>query len=784
MQESPASLMRANRLRPAAFVLCLLASGLLAGAALGHTPSRWIAPRDTILLLSLLAALPSLGLLYTALRPGWAPPLPAERSLVVAASARAEAEYRLLFDANPMPMWVFDRVTLRFLAVNEAAVRQYGFSREEFLSMTILDIRPPECAPLVVADVAIRRGGLQAPGQWTHRRKDGSLVEVQVVCHDLVFAGVDAMLVAAHDVTECYRAHQAVVEAEERYRAIFNNAVIGIFQHTIDGSPVRVNPALARMHGYDSPEQYLAEVHDIPGHLFVHPERLAELARQADEHGTVRNAEVELYTRDRRRIWARVNMLSTHDSDGHRFYEGTAEDITDRKTAEAQVHFLAWHDRLTGLPNRALFQDRLQTALEEAEAARSGENLAVLFLDFDRFKNINDTLGHSVGDRVIQAAAQRLAECLDKGDITARLGADEFLFLLRRIETPEDAEFAARRLMDALREPIIVDGHALHCSCSIGISLFPEHAATPEALISNADAAMYAVREAGGNNFRFFSPEMNSHAAAQLTLENHLRSALEEGQFSLAWQPQVDLVSGRLTGIEALLRWKHPTLGQIVPSDFIPVAESSGLILSIGEWVLRTACQKLQVWRLRGLPVAPVAVNVSALQFLDDRFVSLVREVLAETGLPPEFLELELTESVLLSTADVMASTLDDLRAIGVSIAIDDFGTGYSSLSYLRRLRAHKIKIDRSFISDFASGNGDAAIAIAIIRMAKTLNLQVLAEGVETEAQAHFLREHGCDQIQGYFISRPLPPDAMSDYLRTSAAPQKQPAAKQLATDR
>jgi diguanylate cyclase (GGDEF)-like protein/PAS domain S-box-containing protein len=781
MQESPASLVRANRLRPVAFVLCLLASGLLAGAALGHTPSRWIAPRDTILLLALLAALPSLGLLYTALRPGWAPPLPAERSLAVAASARAEDEYRLLFDRNPMPMWVFDRASLRFLAVNEAAVRQYGFRREEFLRMTILDIRPPELIPLILADIAERRGGLQAPGQWTHRRRNGSLVDVQVVCHDLVFSGMDAMLVAAHDVTECNRAHRAAVEAEERYRGIFNNAAIGIFQHTADGRPVSINPALAHVLGYDSPEELLADVPNIAERLFVHPDRLAELCRAA-ERDTVRNAEVELYTRDRRRIWVLVNLRSTQDSSGQRYFEGTAEDITDRKIAEAQVHFLAWHDPLTGLPNRPLFQERLQTAVREA--ARSGENLAVLFLDFDRFKNINDTLGHSVGDRVLQAAAQRFGACIDREDTLARVAGDEFLLLLRRIAEPDDAESAARRLMDALREPIAVDGHALHCSCSIGISLFPGHAATPEALISNADAAMYAVREAGGNNLRFFSPEMNSHAAAQLTLENHLRSALEAGQFSLVWQPQVDLVSGRLTGIEALLRWKHPTLGQIVPSDFIPVAESSGLILSIGEWVLRTACQKLQVWRLRGLPVAPVAVNVSALQFLDDRFVSLVREVLAETGLPPEFLELELTESVLLSNADVMASTLDELRAIGVSIAIDDFGTGYSSLSYLRRLRAHKIKIDRSFISDLASGNGDAAIAIAIIRMAKTLNLQVLAEGVETEAQAHFLREHGCDQVQGYYISRPLAPDAMSDYLRTSAAPQEQQATKQLATDR
>jgi diguanylate cyclase (GGDEF)-like protein/PAS domain S-box-containing protein len=765
--------LRASRLRPAAVASCLLAAGVFAGAALARTASPmrsaspWATPAPTLLVLALVLCLPALLSFSGSRRFGLSLAPPAVPALPTSDPGSGEDEYRALFDRNPMPMWVFDRNSLRFLAVNEAAVRQYGFTRDEFLRMTILDIRPPEFVPLILADVAERRKGLQLPGNWTHRRRDGSLLEVEVVCHDLAFGGADAMLVAAYDVTASHRAHAAAVEAEERYRAIFNNAVLGIFQHAADGSIIRINPALARMHGYDSPEQLVAEVPNIVERLFVHPERFAEVVRQAG-HGAVRNAEIELYTRDRRRFWALVNVRATQDRAGRHYFEGTVEDITDRKVAEAQVHFLAWHDPLTGLPNRSSFQESVHLAVQEAAA--QGEQLAVLCFGFDRFGNINDTLGHSVGDRVLQAAAQRFTECVDRGDVLARGGGGKFFLLLRRTGAFADAEFAARRLIEALREPFLVEGHALRCSSSIGISVFPDHAPNSEALISSAHAAMHAAREAGGNHLRFFSPEMNSRAVAHLTLENHLRAALDAGQFSLAWQPEINLATGTLTGMEALLRWRHPILGQIVPADFIPVAESSGLILSIGEWVLRTACATLQTWRLRGLPVVPVAVNVSALQFLDGRFCSLVRDVLAESGLPPEFLEIELTESVLLSTADVMAAALEDLRSIGVALAIDDFGTGYSSLSYLRQLRAHKIKIDRSFIKDLAPGSDDAAIAVAIIRMAKSLNLQVLAEGVETEAQMNFLRNHGCDQIQGYYISRPLAPDAMSVFLGSFTA--------------
>lgn len=679
----------------------------------------------------------------------------------------SEVQYRLIFESNPIPMWVFDRLTLRFLAVNRAAVRQYGYSEKEFLQMTILEIRPPQTIPAVLEDLAQVHRGLQQRAGWVHRRKDGTGIDVEIVCHDLEFEGADAVLVAANDVTEQKRAQQAAREAEEKYRAIFDEAVIGIFQHTVDGRPVEVNRAFARMHGYDSPEELLAEVKNAPRQVFVNPERMAELCREA-EHSVVRNAEIELYRRDQTRMWVLVNLRAVRDAAGAVVrFEGTAEDITDRKAAEAQVKFLAYHDALTGLPNRTLFMDRLETAV--AARRRAGENLAVLFLDLDRFKYVNDSLGHSVGDRMLQDVSARLKGSVRAQDTVARVGGDEFLIMLDRVAGADDAQAGAQRVLRAVLQPFAVQDHTLNTSCSIGISLFPQHGVDAETLIRNADAAMYSAKENGSNRVRFFSDEMNHRAVERLTLENDLRGALDRGEFSLVYQPQTDIASGRISGLEALLRWHHPTRGAVPPDEFIPVAENSGLILPIGEWVLRTACAQVRAWQRGGLPVVPVAVNVSAVQFRHQDFCSLVRHILAEAGLLPGFLELELTESLLLSSADVTPAVMQELREMGVSLAIDDFGSGYSSLSYLKRFRVKKLKIDRSFVRDIATDADDAAIATAIIRMAKSLNLCVVAEGVETASQVAFLRRHQCESMQGYYCGRPVSPDRIPDLLQAGA---------------
>jgi diguanylate cyclase (GGDEF)-like protein len=443
---------------------------------------------------------------------------------------------------------------------------------------------------------------------------------------------------------------------------------------------------------------------------------------------------------------------------------GTYEDITDRKVAQERVQYLAYYDALTGLPNRALLQDRLSNAL--ASARRRKDKVALLFLDLDRFKDINDSLGHSVGDLLLQEVAERLKKWSREQDTVARVGGDEFVIVLTAAKDGADAAVAAERLMHAMSAGVVVQGRSLSISCSVGISVFPEHGADSETLIKNADAAMYCAKEDGGHNFRFFTDDMNAQAVERLTLESSLRLALEKKELFLVYQPQINIATGKIIGLEALLRWQHPELGLVQPDKFIRIAENSGLILPIGEWVLRTACSQVRKWQDEGLPALTIAVNVSAVQFRQDGFCGLIRKVLDETGLAPQYLELELTESLLLANADVMLSVVEELKAMGLTLAIDDFGTGYSSFSYLKRYRVSKLKIDRVFIRDVAVNPDDAAITTAIISMAKSLRLKVIAEGVENEAQMSFLRTHQCDEIQGYYFSKPLAVDKVADKLR------------------
>lgn len=427
-------------------------------------------------------------------------------------SSKADSGYRWLFERNPIPMWVFDRETLLFLAVNQAALRQYGYSETEFLNMTIADIRPEETVAALLTDLAERRRGLQERSVWKHCRKDGSVIDVEIVCHDVEFHGANAMLVAAYDVTERQRVQEAARRAEEKYRAIFNDAVIGIFQHSADGRPLNVNRAFAKMHGYDSPEELLAGISNAAQQLFVEPERMAVLTRMAVEQG-IAQGEVELYRRDRNRFWVMVHLRAVRNSTGElMLFEGTAEDITERKAAEAEVKYLAYHDALTRLPNRLLFIDRLENAL--AGARRNGERVAVLFLDLDRFKNVNDSLGHSAGDQMLREIAARFRECVREEDTVARVGGDEFVILLRSVTSRDEVECVARRIMNAVGQPFSIEGKSLGISCSIGISLYPENGAEGEAMIRNADAAMYSAKESGCNDVRFFVKKARSRGEA------------------------------------------------------------------------------------------------------------------------------------------------------------------------------------------------------------------------------------------------------------------------------
>ena len=416
---------------------------------------------------------------------------------------------------------------------------------------------------------------------------------------------------------------------------------------------------------------------------------------------------------------------------------------------------MANHDALTQLPNRTLLQDRIQQTL--AHNSRHNQLAAVIFIDLDKFKVINDTLGHDVGDGLLLEAAARLVAGVRSDDTVARQGGDEFIILLSEISHPEDAGLIAQKLLDSLLQPFTIKGKELHISASIGIAIFPDDGSDMESLLKNSDIAMYHAKESGRNNYQFFSAKMNEQAAEKQTLISDLRRAVEHNELFLVYQPVVDMINGDMAGMEVLLRWQHPALGLISPAKFIPLAEESGLILPIGEWVLRSACEQLLEWQKQGYEVPRLAINLSATQFRQKSLADNIAVILRETGVEPRYIGLEITETMLVHNFEEVVDTLLKLSNMGLEISIDDFGTGYSSLSYLKRFPINKIKIDKSFVDNLATDPDDAAIVKAIIAMAGALQMKVVTEGVETKAQLDFLRQHGCEQYQGYVFSNPLP---------------------------
>lgn len=442
-------------------------------------------------------------------------------------------------------------------------------------------------------------------------------------------------------------------------------------------------------------------------------------------------------------------------------------DVTAHKLAEAKIRHQALHDILTNLPNRVLFNERLSQAL--AQAKKSGNKLAVCFLDLDRFKTINDTLSHGIGDRLLQIVAQRLIECLGETDTLARWGGDEFTLILPNIKDTKEVAAIQDRILAAFKPVFDIENYQLHISPSIGIAVYPMHGKDAETLIKNADAALYIVKSQGRNNYQFYNSEINADSSKLLILENSLHYALERQEFEIYYQPQVNTTTGKITKIEALLRWRHQELGLISPDEFIPIAEETGLILSIGEWVLKTACAQTKFWQENlDLPSLSVAVNLSARQFQQRNLVNIISQTLKETKLKHQCLELEITESVAMQNVEFTRKILSELYNLGVSISIDDFGTGYCSLSYLKNFPIHCLKIDKSFVRDLSHDNHDAAITTAIVRLAHGLKLAVVAEGVETEAQRNLLQLLDCQLMQGYLFSRPLPAEDVTKLLRKS----------------
>jgi diguanylate cyclase (GGDEF)-like protein/PAS domain S-box-containing protein len=569
-------------------------------------------------------------------------------------------------------------------------------------------------------------------------------------------------LVSRHVATavDRKRAEQALRESESRFRTLADTAPCAIFIYQGSGFQY-ANDATLRITGYSREELSRMNFWEMVDVDLQDVVRQRGLARQRGE-GVPTRYEIRVRRRDGEQRWLDYSA-GVIEYGGRTAVLGTAFDVTERKWAEEQIRTLAYHDTLTGLPNRLLFHDRLQVAV--AQAHRSGQHLALLFLDLDRFKVINDSLGHGLGDRLLQEVAGRLRGSVREGDTVSRLGGDEFTMLLPGIGRAVDAAKVAEKVLDTLREPIRVEGHDLFVTASIGIAIYPEDGTVPEALVKNADTAMYRAKEQGRDNYQLYTAAMNATALERLALESALRRALSANELALHYQPLLEIASGRIHAVEALLRWHHPERGLIPPAEFIPLAEVTGLIVTMGPWILRSACAQVQAWREAGFAGLSLAVNLSARQFQQPDLAELVTRILEETGLPPRHLDLEVTESYAMQNPEQAIDTLRRLKALGVRLSIDDFGTGYSSLSYLRRFPIDTLKIDKSFVGDITRDADDATIVTAVIAMAHALKLNVVAEGVETEDQLAFLAARRCDRLQGYLFSYPLPPEEARELL-------------------
>ncbi len=530
----------------------------------------------------------------------------------------------------------------------------------------------------------------------------------------------------------------------------------GIFFHR-NGILTDVNEALLAMTGYARGEMIGRKLLD-----FV-PARWREEAADYLSMGREDPFEVEVIHKNGHNIAVELVGKTLHLK-GNSYRLGVLRDVTARKHAEARIQYLAHHDMLTGLPNRAYLTERLATIL--ALARRHGTLVAIMFIDLDNFKTVNDSLGHHMGDAVLKEMAARIKKILREADMVSRLGGDEFLVILADFAAHDDAATVAHKLLRIISAPLELEGRTFSIKASIGVSVFPRDGDNADDLIRHADAAMYGAKDKGRGHSRFYTPGLADAAAETLARETRLRKALDEGEFVLFYQTQLSVGELRLTGIEALVRWRHPQNGLTDPSEFIELAETRGLIGQLGQFVLREACRQNKAWQAAGFAALPIAVNVSAAQFHGGDLVAEVKRVLDETGLEGQYLELELTESMLMDK-DVVGEALAGLRALGVRITIDDFGTGYSSLAYLQRYPIDKLKIDRSFIDDLGADADDRAIATAIINLAKTLRLTVLAEGVERPEQLDFLRAHGCDEFQGYLAGKPTPAEEFDGFSRT-----------------
>jgi diguanylate cyclase (GGDEF)-like protein/PAS domain S-box-containing protein len=698
-----------------------------------------------------------------------------ERKKMEETVRQSEERYRTILDEMEDGYFEIDLVG-NFTFVNDSVCHQLGYSREEILGASFRGQMAKEDF-----DVAYKAfSKIYSTGKPERRihykviRKDGTIGFAETAGFPLQnqkgeiigFRGV------GRDITQRRQMEEALRQSEERYRTIIKEMEEWYFETDLTGNVTFFNDIFATVLGYSQ-----TELTGLNFKSFVKKEEsdsVYRLFNQIFKTGKpTRNFPYEFISTDGKVTSAEFSFFPKRDKEGNVCgFRGVGHDITERKHAEEKIKYQATHDALTGLPNRLMFSQLLNQAIKSAR--RYKRQFAVLFMDLDRFKIINDTMGHDAGDQLLQEIAARLKQTLRAVDVVARLGGDEFIVLIDEVSDSSHVSTVAHKIITSIIKPLTIMKQECRITASIGISIYPKDAEDEQSLMKNADMAMYLAKEEGKNNYQFYSEEIQSKSLEHLSIETNLRFALERKELSLHYQAKLDFKTDVINGVEALLRWQNPYLGSVTPTQFIPVAEETGLIVPIGKWVMKTACEQNVAWQQQGLPPVCMAVNLSLRQLTDDNLIDDIRTALNDSGMAPNLLELEITESMVMHNPARMISILAKIKSLGVRLAIDDFGTGYSSLAQIKHFPIDTLKVDRSFIRNIPQDVEDKAITEAIIAMGKTLSLTVVAEGVETQEQLDFLREHSCDEMQGYHFSKPIAPELFADLLRQHVpTPQK-----------
>jgi len=687
------------------------------------------------------------------------------------ALSESEKKYSTIVENSNDGIVILQDGILKYANSKMMEITQYTV--EETIGKVFFDFISPKHKTSVIDRYKRRMAGEELPNRYEIEiiSGNGKTIPVEINASCIEYKGKLADMAIVRDITERRHAEKALRESEEKYSSLFQHSNDAIFLHDLDGTILDVNQKVLDQFQYMKSEILSLKMTDLC------PDEAIPISKRAlkkvTENGFF-NFEIDFKKQNGNIFPAEVSS-SLFKIGVKEVIQGIVRDITDRKRAVEQIAFMAYHDNLTNLPNRHLLKDRLQQTL--ASAKQYNRIVAILFLDLDNFKRINDTMGHDQGDKILQQVADRLQGYIrnsdsiarlevKQGDTTiARLGGDEFTILLTEIKHIKDAAKVAQRILDLFEAPFAVESNEVFITTSIGISVFPDDGETVDTLLKHADTAMYHAKDQGRNNYQFYRESMNITTIERLDLENKLRKALDKKEFVLHYQPQLDTRTKKIIAVEALVRWKHPDKGMMLPMTFIPAAEDTGLIIPIGEWILRTACKQNKAWQQAGLPPIRVTVNISSVQFSQKGFVKMVGKVLKESGLDPHYLELELTETILMQTTNTAVATLKALKSLGIRIAIDDFGTGYCSLNYLKSFPIDTLKIDQSFVRDLSINQEDKAIIQAIIALGHSLKLHVIAEGVETLLQLEYLSEKESDAVQGFLFSKPVPDDAIKQFF-------------------